>query len=311
MSITMLNSLKDKQAIYIDDQVWVTLPSGNYLLANGNTLSGGYNSKHLLSKECLPIQLINKKPKQALSVMYEDGTVMDYHDWTNAISKVNSPYYDEDDERVTYPSLEVEFECRKELVRLRDIKETIYSEEEITYSPVELEIVGDVQDTGSEYIQNILAFDGKTYYNGTLYKVDSTKVVMDATIKFLTDNDLLQHMQNDSGRNYVRFMKVKGNYIFGDFHGTEQGATKGFKSLEESKKFVEDKIKEINNHLKLKLFGGASPIGYATRLSVHNDLVSLKGKISKLDNKTKDYQAKVSILRDINKLIDELKTEEN
>jgi hypothetical protein len=312
MSVTLLNALKEKQAIIIGDQIMVNLPYGSYLLANGNEVNSGYNGhKILYSNDILPIQSIQRSSRSVSGYVYADGSVMDVRDYCIKLAALTAPYYDEDDEKCVYPSLEVEFEVRKQTELLKSHVEILYTEPTITYTPVDIEIVGTVEDTGSDYIKNILAFNGKTYYNGNLYEVDVTKLVYDTTMTYLKDNDLIQHMQNDNGRNYVRYLKVKGEYMFSDFHGASEKATCGFMFLSEANLYCENKAKEIVNGLRLKLFGGAQPITFATKLKVYNQLCTIQTKVVNLDVKQKDTSSKNSVCTLIRNLINELKSTED
>jgi hypothetical protein len=311
MSVTLLNTLKEKQAIIIGDQIMVNLPYGNYLLANGNEISSGYNGhKTLYTNDILPIQSIQRSPRSISGYKYADGSVVDVVEYHNKLTSLTSPYYDEDEEKYIYPSLEVEFEVRKQRQSIESHVEILYTEPTVTYTPVEIEIVGTVENTGSVYINNILAFNGKTYSNGNLYEVDVTKLVYDTTINYLKDNNLLEHMQNDNGRNYVRFLKVKGEYMFSDFHGTNEKATSGFMSLNEAKQFCENKAKEVVNTLRLKLFGGAQPIAIATKLKVYNQLCTIQTRVTNLEVKQKDLSSKTAVCNLIRNLITELKNTE-
>ncbi len=312
MSIALLNTLKEKQAIIIGNQIMLNLPCGDYLLANGNEVRSGYNgTTYLYSNDILPIQLIQRSPRSISGYKYADGSVMDTTEYDSRFQELITPYFDVELDEIVYPSLEIEFQVRKKTEILKSHVEIIYAEPTVAYTPIEIEIVGTVEDTGSDYIKNILAFNGKTYSNGNLYEVDVTKLVYDTTINYLKDNNLLEHMQNDNGRNYVRFLKVKGEYMFSDFHGTNDKATSGFMSLNEAKLYCENKAREVVDILRLKLFGGAQPIAIATKLKVYNQLCTIQTKVTNLEVKQKDLSSKHTVCNLIRTLINELKTTED
>lgn len=187
-------------------------------------------STYMLSKGFV----FNKEDKlQYLSpktiAYYKRGTEEVSVEWFNNKNTYYDSGYSEEDVLIAIAN-------RKE----KEGFEPVYSEQKLL--DFNLNVVGQIEDTGSDFIQNAINLNGY-YSKGSLYTLEINRVTIDEYRKLKEKYEAHATFEK-LDRSYLRFAKINGKYAFNDNYPFTQISTeKLFTSLEDAVK-EETKVRD-------------------------------------------------------------------
>lgn len=239
--IQVLQAIPDGCAIQIDDQVLVNLPhfkgyTDAFYLVDGKSIHPG---QHLLKKDAL-IEIATSDKKEIVEYKNSQGQVLTKEEYNKIIYDNREKYIDDYDEP-EYPDLDIEYACKKELLKLKEY-EPVYNTIPGEKRKFEYELISVVEDTNSKYIQNFLCFSEGRYINGKMYKLNELGVMQDAAELYCNSNNL---KWSNEHRDTIKFFKVNNDYAFysSDLNGaTNISYHKTLKEAQERESAVRNRI---------------------------------------------------------------------
>lgn len=205
----MIEGLNNCDAVEINGKYLVQFQS---ILRDGNTyVIGGerINATHkqqILLDSIEDIFRVVTRPRKFLGFKNpETGKTLP----AAKVYQERSQYLDEDDD-INYPDLETHYRVEKRISEI-ETWEKAYEEAMEYLEPVQINVLGKYEDTGSEFIDSAIQ-QGKVKFGSGVYQVDSYKVAVDEVKKqkALQQGTEIE-VPNHSGMKYV---KVNGSYIF-------------------------------------------------------------------------------------------------
>lgn len=305
-----LNALKDFEALDIGGQLLIKLPqyhSNLYKIGDNEprTLSGG-----VIVEKGVDVSKVIVGSK-FITHYEKDGQKLAKEEFESIAYENRKKYLDEDGD-VTYPSLDVEYECRKNLEQIVGYR-AVYDKEDDKFEPLEITVKGVIENSDSEFINSSLSFGQATFTDAKLYQLNETGVVTKAFWDFIEKHQLKDRTVNDgiSFRNYVRFAKVDGNFIMTDsgILGIEEKKSSYHTSLKEAEdreKYLTNLVKE---HLQFKLFGGKEVLDGVQKGVIYDDLESLERMVRNVEPKQKGMSNYRNSLAKINEIKKKIKGE--
>ena len=267
----------------VGDSYWLCIKESGLYEINGvrKDINVGWNSNTkqvVLSEE----PVLRKVSRGARNLIHyeNEGQIITPEEYRKVLWK----YEDEDGERF-YPSLEVEFEHRKELEGLNKF-DPVYEQQEDTYEEVETRCVGDVVDTGSDYIENALSYGKATFSNSNFYKVDLSRINASELAKFVEEHNLKDRYENSSHSN-VHYAKIGGNYAMTGLPFSKDKCFKYVTSLDDAKRLESDTRKQVRSVLNMKVLGGNHLLHGKTLVDVYDKIGQWVSTLGELDVKVK------------------------
>lgn len=210
----MINNLKDYQAVHIvaTGKYLVHLPAGTYYFGSKDPIEiRGYSGQTLTVENPKEIRIGTKAPKTLLFLKNELGErieVKEYNDFLESIKQ-----YETEFDTFHYPDLETEFEVRRKIDYYEKL-EKVYDNPATVLNPVsQIEIVGELSDTGSEFIQSSFEFGQNGFWHGASpFRVNIALVAKDEFKKLQALSDKL----TNSDHSGLRYAKFENSYIFTD-----------------------------------------------------------------------------------------------
>lgn len=298
--------LENNQAIKIGDSLTVKLGSGEYLV-NGQSVKASYNGITLTTSLEVKIEKVVPQIRKVNYYELTDGTKLSPEEYTK-ITSVNAQYYDGDSDEYIYPDLETEFEIRKELDKLKGVV-IHYHDQVIEYEPVEITVVGEMVDTGSDAIESSLSV-GHVGYGAekSPYKVKLQQVAAKAVRKAVEDLNATIEWPSHSGLTYI---KVDGQYVMTTFEKrqwcTSSNACRITSSLEDARSIEKSMFNEVYSHIVTKL--SPKKLNKDTLGDLYSKVESLRDRAYNLDTKKNSKTTKHSMLTGLNDLLKLLQDE--
>lgn len=149
--------------------------------------------------------------KKEIAAIISDGSEVPV-DVVNSYKDKYAMYWDDDEEDYVFgDDTDAEIEYLKDVVKYR-VKEYIYEVVPAKDEPIEIQIVGVVEDTGSDFIETPFVY-GKTSFDRTgIYKVLLSKIALDEFLKLQVKYKDVDFNLPEHG--HLNYAKVNGSYIF-------------------------------------------------------------------------------------------------
>lgn len=258
--MTIITNLPEKSAILLGDQILVSLPH-----AKANThyeidgvkptlnYSYGYGHQIIIQKDSV-IEIVENDKKVISGYQKEDGDYLSFDEYQSIHFENWGKYYDNDDDcELNYPDLDTEFQCRKELEKLKEfnpIYDVIVGERKV----FEYTIVGSAEKTGSKFIHNPLAFGQGTFTNANFYKIDLYGITCDELVNYCKKNNLTYKNEHKDTVKFACIDHDNGKYVIYDLpKGLYVNDCRYTTTLEEAKQLEEDQRVLIRKILDSKL----------------------------------------------------------
>lgn len=287
----------------VEGSYWLCIKDGGLYEINGVREDvrigyGGRASQFVLSEE--PTLRKVTLGRRELTHYEHEGTTLTVKEYNN----INGKHCDEDGDRC-YPSLEVEYEHRKELQKLYKF-EAVYHQHEDTFEDIVTRCVGDVVDTGSRYIENALSYGKACFTNSCFYRVNLSAVTASELAAFVEEHNLKDKYSNSTHSN-VHYAKIDNNYVMTDLpYGNKDKFTMAT-SLEEATKVEKETRTEVRSHLNMKVLGGNYGLHGKTLTETYTRVEQWMNTLQEIDVKVKSDSKKRGLRNSMNKFKAELK----
>lgn len=305
----MLVGLKEYEAVSLENgNLLVKLGYGQFVYRNGAghvTLQG--------NRECVihsegKLFRCESLGKQCIGYYnMEDPTCtvcMSVEEYTSKIQKYEEDYRDPDTEEICYPSLVVEFECRKELESLNKLQAK-YEDLGTKETEVVFTVIGSMEDTGSPFIVTPISV-GAVRHQGCsgFYKVMSSDIAKNEYLKLVKElGDKFEFECPYHGN--IKYAKVDGKYIFSEAYPFGEKHVRSTSSLTEAKRIEQD----VRSQVKVKLLDKVAPVAVPSVMlgGLIHTIEDLAKRIKEIDAKQKSLTVKDSATSACKKLLDTLK----
>lgn len=292
-----IDNLKDFEAVQAGDTLIVQLPHrwGGYMVGN-RQLNGTQVTINVGETICE-----YTAPKRTwVKTILKDGTELSAQE----VNAIHDQYYDDDEEKMVYPSLKEEFAHRERLLEIGE-GEKVYLEEEAILTPVEYKIVGELKDTGNPFVETAVSW-GKGRFSTTdnsFFKLNVSEVVGDTLKKFAAEAELPFVNGTHSGYKYA---KIKGDYVVtsGKWENMAEKCFKYFPSLRDAQKYEDGIRNELHDYLAAKF--NMTVIGKFVAAEIFADLSAILKKVDALDVMRKAQDGKQYTKNAINALLKKL-----
>ena len=287
----------------VDNSYWLCIKDTGLYEINGDrvNVNVGWNSdtkQFVLSEEPV-LRKVTIGRKELSHYEYEGDTLT-----AKEYNEINNKHYNEDGDRY-YPSLEVEFEHRKELEYIYKFK-AVYNQHEDTYQSIETRCVGDVVDTGSRYIENALSYGKATFSNSKFYRVDLSGITASELSAFVDEYNLKDKYSNSTHSN-VHFAQIDNQYVMTNLPYSHKDKFTMVTTLEEATKLEKDARAEVRSHLNMKVLGGNYGLHGKTLTDTYSKVEQWMNTLQELDVKVKSDTKKRGLRNSMNKFKAELK----
>jgi hypothetical protein len=269
-----IDNLKDFEAVQAGDTVIVQVPHrwGGYMAGNRQLIG----TQITINKD-EPLYTYTAPKRTWIKTILKDGTELSAQE-ANAI---HNQYYDDDEEKMVYPSLKEEFAHRERLLEIGE-GEKVYLEEEVILTPVEYTIVGELKDTGNPFVETAVSY-GKGRFStsdNSFFKLNVSEVIGDTLKKFAAEAELPFKNGTHSGYKYA---KIKDQYVIGSGSKWEKQSENSFKyfpSLRDAQKYENDLRSELHDYLAAKF--NMTVIGKFVAAEIFADLQAILNKVEGL-----------------------------
>jgi hypothetical protein len=208
----MFSDLEKWQAVSFGDAIVLCI-SGT-VEVNGKTIkSSGWGNENITIPSNAEIYSINDLGKEVVKYVRDDGEEMSVEDFKAAHAK-RDEYYDAYEDEYEYPSIEVEFECRKELAALR-LFEPVYRNLGVEKTKIVPDVVGSLEDTGHPCIETPIIFGSVSWSGRGIYKCDLSGAAAKKYKELASFYADKARFENATHSN-IRYAKVDGDYLFPD-----------------------------------------------------------------------------------------------
>lgn len=294
----LISGLAQYEAVIVGESMILQLAENTYLSHRDFLIDGEHrtiNSPQLTLNKDSMIKKIIKGQKKIIGLNLIDGSYVDYPTYVEQRDRYDVDDYSE------YPSLEAEFEHRK-LMQTYEGSEWVYEETPDTYEDINIKIVGEVSDTGSEYIENALSYGQGKFNNSGFYRLDLIGVITNTVNKFAKHYELTTY---NSGTSSVEFIQMGGSYVFNSSfkynNCFKSSRYRVVTTLLEAKVLENEVANDTWKYLSLK-FGTNLKVTSDSAKIIHEKLCSVQTRVNVLDVKQKS----VTTLRLVKKEIAEL-----
>lgn len=292
-----IENLKDFEAVQAGDTIIVQLPHRWDRYKVGDRLLNGTQVTINVGETICEYTV----PKRTwIKTILKDGTELSAQE----VNAIHDQYYDDDEEKMVYPSLKEEFAHRERLLEIGE-GEKVYLEEEAILTPVEYKIVGELKDTGNPFVETAVSY-GKGRFStsdNSFFKLSVSEVIGDTLKKFATESELPYTAGSHSGYKYA---KIKGDYVItsGKWENMAEKCFKYFPSLQDAQKYEDDIRSELHNYLAAKF--NMTVIGKFVAAEIFADLSAILKKVDALDVMRKAQDNKQYTKNAINALMKKL-----
>jgi hypothetical protein len=237
----MFSDLEKWQAVSFGDAVVLCI-SGT-VEVNGKTIkSSGWGNKNITIPSNAEIYSINDLGKEVVKYVRDDGEEMSVEDFKAAHAK-RDEYYDADEDEYEYPSIEVEFECRKELEALRLFK-PLYRHLGVEKTKITPDVVGSLEDTGHPCIETPVVFGSSKWRGSGVYRCNLSEAARKKYNELASKYSSKARFENSSHSN-IRYATLDGSYAFSDRSPFTEKNVVYKNSLSEAKKEIEWAEREV------------------------------------------------------------------
>lgn len=299
--MSIISGLQVNTAVKVGDKYVVCLPDGKYEIG-GERVSVGYQNKQLVvSEEALQgIAKVTPPRRTVEQFEGEDGTIYGQEEVSKAADELEQ-YWSEDVGRHIYPSLEVEFEVRSRLDPVLNAK-AIYKEIPEIIEPYQaVEVVGEMADTGSRFIEQSYAFGKANFDKGGVFKVVSLPVMQDELNSICQQQGVSLVIPTHSG---LRYAKVDGQYVFSETRQFTHEFTRIFPTLAEAQAYEKECRDVVRRAVLSKL--AARPISKPLLNSTIDELKRIESSVMELSVYSKHGADKQRVLKNIKQMIEAL-----
>lgn len=282
--------------------VYLTQQGGKKILVDGEQIIFSYSgSKQIFIKPDAVVQEVARGTKTHTHYEHKDTKEKMTFQEYNSIKY--GEYYDSEGSDFRYPSLEIEFEHRKQVEELKENYLPVYHETPDVFEPVTLTCVGRATPTGNEFIETALAYSKAKFSDSGFYRVNWSGLTAKILKGFIDEHDLHKEFSNSDHSN-VRFAQIKNKYIMNDnIRGTDKEKYGVYANLELAKDAIESHTKSLRNYLYTKVFGDNIVLNKVTLGNVVKELESIKNSLANIEVKQKGAQPKNILLNKISKLV--------
>lgn len=296
----MIDGLQEFTAIKIGDNFIVQLQTGynrKDFIVNGVSTKAEQMVVNSLDS------IYYQKPSTRVIIHYSDGNTDRSKEDIETIRRELHKCQDEDGE-VCFPDLETEFEVRKRVLEVKDFH-PVY--EEITYPPekVEIEVVGEMCDTGSEFIHTsyTLGLANFKHSTGAFKVMGETSIAADEFKKICIAKELKYEIPTHSG---LKYAKINGEYVFTNTNSSfvDSSNNRVFATLEEAQaheKLIRDNVKSVILTVTTK-----DTLDNLSVARVYKELKSIERRVRELDLKQKSRTSKSGLLKALGDLASSL-----
>jgi hypothetical protein len=292
-----IENLKDFEAVQAGDTLIIQVPHrwGGYMVGNRQL-----NGTQITINKDETLYTYTAPQRTWVKTILKDGTELSAQE----VNKIHNQYYDDDEEKMVYPSLKEEFAHRERLLEISE-GEKVYLEEEAILTPVEYTIVGELKDTGNPFVETAVSY-GKGRFStsdNSFFKLNVSKVIGDTLKKFAAEADLPFTASSHSGYKYA---KIKGDYVItsGKWYHMAEKCFKYFPSLQDAQKYENDIRSELHSYLAAKF--NMTVIGKFVAAEIFADLQAILKKVEGLDVMRKAQDNKQYTKNAINALMKKL-----
>lgn len=282
--------------------VYLTQQDGKKILVDGKGVIVGYSgSNQIFIKPDAAVVEVIRGTK--IHTHYEHKDTKEVMNKSKYRKIIFAEFYSEDDGEYHYPSLEVEFEHRKQVEELKENYLPVYDIKPDKEEPIQLTCVGSATPTGSPFIETALAYSKTKFSDSGFYRVNWSGLTAKILKDFVDEHNLHKDFTNATHSN-VRFAQVKGKYILSsDVSGADKEQTKVYSDLGSAKEAVESHTKSLLKHLYTKTFGDNIVLNKATLGGVVRDLKAIKSSLANLEVKQKSSQSKRILVNKVYNLV--------
>jgi hypothetical protein len=292
-----IENLKDFEAVQAGDTVIVQLPYrwGGYMVGN-RQLNGTQVTINVGETICE----YTAPQRTWIKTILKDGTELSAQE----VNKIHNQYYDDDEEKIVYPSLKEEFAHRERLLELGE-GEKVYLEEEAILTPVEYIIVGELKDTGNPFLETAVSWGKGRFYtsDNSFFKLNVSEVIGDTLKKFAAEAGLPYTTSPHSGYKYA---KIKGDYVIASnkWEYMSEKCFKYFPSAQDAQKYEDEIRSELHSYLAGKF--NMTAIGKFAAADIFADLQAILKKVEGLAVMQKAQDNKQYTINAINALLKKL-----
>lgn len=298
----LIQGLKQYEAVLVGESVILQLAETSYHSSNDYLIDGEsrkIGSAQITLNKDSTIKKIIKGTRKVVGMNLADGSYVDYHVYRRQLDK-----YDVDGEP-EYPTLEEEYQHKK-LMQTYQGSEWVYEETPDTYEDIQINIVGEVADTGCQYIENALALGQGKFNNSGYYRVNLKGVIAATVDKFAKEYELATHQSSDS----IEYVQMGGNYVFNNSfkYNTDIKNTGGYRvvtTLQAAKEVVYQVEHDTWQYLSLK-YGTNLKVTPASASVIHGKIASIQGRVNNLEVKQKSDSTLRLLKKEIVELQDAL-----
>lgn len=299
-----IEGLKQYQAIKFGEKYIVQLQQGYSSVVH---IVNGFEN---VMKQAVvdDLDCIYKAPVTTREVThYTDGNADKSIEEVATILHKKSAYWDDDLDEYVYPDIDTQIEMLKLEATVKDFV-PVFKEVVTPSKKVEIELVGSLEDTGSDFISTPYAIGKASFDNqGGVYCIESVLSVAIDEFKKLKEVNPEDTFDN-STHSGLRYAKVNGNYVFGDkdSYVSDRGYLKRIFTTLEAAKELESIIRKFvrtrcNPYLK-----GNQNLGSQERAELLKEVKSVLTSLSNVESKQKTYSSLASAKRKVEDLINKL-----
>lgn len=279
----LIQGLKQYEAVVVGESIILQLADNSYL-SHRNYLVDGEpreinNTQVVLNKGAV-IQKVIKGTSKIIGLTLLDGSYVDYHTY---IKQGNM--YEDEDGNPNYPSLEEEYQHKK-LMQKYQGSQWVYETTPETYEDIDINIVGEVADTGCIYIENALAFGQGKFNNSGFYRVNMKGVIANAVGKFSKETGLELHQSSDN----IEYVQLGGSYVFNSsFKYNNVFKSSQYRvvtTLQAAKEVVYEVENDTWKYLSLK-YGTNLKVCSDSASVIHAKITGIQSRVNVLEVKTK------------------------
>lgn len=295
-------NLEHGQAVKCGDTYLIALKNGTYRFGGINVqeLTGGrYNEPSEYSFNNLPT--IEKVVRNSPIVYYKNADqTLTHEQYSTQRNTINGDYYNEDG-YYDFPDLDTEYHVKKELQTFIETWERVEEPQPDTYEEIKLEVVGEVIDTGSKFIQTPLQFGFTKFNNGGFFKVYLSDIAKDEWGKMVIKYGETYKMENSEHSN-IRYARFDGKYIYDDtIRGIRESHYHVVNTLDEAKK-AEATMRRLVREPIIRHLNKNKEITIDKASVVLRKLNTLKSHLLKVEPKVKtqhDYSSSLKVMKEL------------
>lgn len=294
-------NLDINQAVKVADKFMVRLNYGEYSIGENHTTLH-ISSTIMVGSIDNIAQLMPVQP--VLKHYLFDGnmvSIAEYEVVRKEVDAIAAAHTDEFDE-MEFSNLDEEFAYRKKLEFLH--KHTpVYENQEAIPVSVKITVVGELEDTGSKFIESSLHI-GKVSYGSGAYRVLVSGIAKDEFLKVKAEYPDVKI--EDTTHSNIRFAKINENYIFSNMDDvTDSGKFKITTTLSAAKEAESEVRKMIRD--RMMVFISPAKLNEKNAATVMKALLAILNSMRSIEATKRTVNSRSNALNLINKLINELR----